>query len=129
MIERVVHPYNLQKAVEQVVSNKGSAGVDGIKTSQLKALFPQRKDQLLEAIRQGNYHPQAILGVERFPKATEKPDYWVFPPPPTECCNKPYRRLSHRYLNPNLATIVLDLDLTKTPDKLLDKLGNTSIKG
>ncbi len=33
MIERVVHPYNLQKAVEQVVSNKGSAGVDGIKTT------------------------------------------------------------------------------------------------
>jgi hypothetical protein len=46
MIERVVHPYNLQKAVEQVISNKGSAGVDAIKTSQLKTLFPQRKDQL-----------------------------------------------------------------------------------
>lgn len=71
MIERVVHPYNLQKAVEQVVSNKGSAGVDGIKTSQLKALFSQRKDQLLEAIRQGNYQPQAILGVE-IPKGNGK---------------------------------------------------------
>jgi len=64
MIERVVHPYNLQKAVEQVISNKGSAGVDGIKTNQLKTLFPQRKDQLLEAIRQGNHQPQPILGVE-----------------------------------------------------------------
>lgn len=64
MIESVVHPYNLQKAVEQVISNKGSAGVDGIKTTQLKTLFPQRKVQLLEAIRQGNYQPQAILGVE-----------------------------------------------------------------
>ena len=71
MIERVVHPYNLQKAVEQVVSNKGSAGVDGIKTSQLKTLFPKRKDQLLEAIRQGNYQPQPILGVE-IPKGEGK---------------------------------------------------------
>ena len=64
MIERVVHPYNLQKALEQVVRNKGSAGVDGIKTTQLKTLFPDMKPQLLEAIRQGNYLPQAILGVE-----------------------------------------------------------------
>ena len=71
MIERVVHPYNLQKAVEQVISNKGSAGVDGIKTSQLKTLFPKRKDQLLEAIRQGNYQPQPILGVE-IPKGEGK---------------------------------------------------------
>lgn len=71
MIERVVHPYNLQKAVEQVISNKGSAGVDGIKTSQLKTLFPQRKAQLLEAIRQGNYLPQPILGVE-IPKGNGK---------------------------------------------------------
>lgn len=59
MIERVVHPYNLQKAVEQVISNKGSAGVDGIKTSQLKTLFPKRKDQLLEAIsHSGRGNPQ-----------------------------------------------------------------------
>lgn len=64
MIEKVVHPYNLQKAVEHVISNKGNAGVDGIKTIQLKTLFPQRKPQLLEAIRQGKYQPSAILGIE-----------------------------------------------------------------
>lgn len=71
MIERTVHHYNLQKALEQVVSNKGSAGVDGIKTAQLKMLFPQLKPQLLEAIRKGNYHPQPILGVE-IPKGNGK---------------------------------------------------------
>lgn len=64
MIERVVHSYNLQKALEQVIRNKGSAGVDGIKTTQLKMLFPKTKNQLLESVRQGNYVPQAILGVE-----------------------------------------------------------------
>jgi group II intron reverse transcriptase/maturase len=64
MIERVVHSYNLQKALEQVIRNKGSAGVDGIKTTQLKTVFPKMKEQLLEAVRQGNYAPQAILGVE-----------------------------------------------------------------
>jgi group II intron reverse transcriptase/maturase len=71
MIERVVHPYNLQKALEQVVSNKGSAGVDGIKTSQLKMLFPQLKAPLLEVVKQGIYLPQAILGVE-IPKGNGK---------------------------------------------------------
>jgi group II intron reverse transcriptase/maturase len=64
MIERVVHPYNLQKALEQVIRNKGSAGVDGLKTTQLKTVFPKMKEQLLEAVRQGSYLPQAILGVE-----------------------------------------------------------------
>jgi RNA-directed DNA polymerase len=71
MIERVVHPYNLQKALEQVVSNKGSAGVDGIKTTQLKTLFPKMKDQLLEEVKQGIYLPRAILGVE-IPKGNGK---------------------------------------------------------
>jgi RNA-directed DNA polymerase len=71
MIERAVHPYNLQKAVEQVISNKGSAGVDGIKTAQLKTLFPQVKPQLLEAIRAGSYQPRPILGVE-IPKGNGK---------------------------------------------------------
>jgi RNA-directed DNA polymerase len=64
MIERVVHPYNLQKALEHVVLNGGSAGVDGIKTTQLKVLFPKVKDPLLEEVKQGKYLPKAILGVE-----------------------------------------------------------------
>lgn len=71
MIARVVHPYNLQKALEQVIANKGSAGVDGIKTTQLKELFPQWKFQLLEEIAKENYLPQPILGVE-IPKGNGK---------------------------------------------------------
>ena len=71
MIERVIHSYNLQKALEQVIRNKGSAGVDGLRATQLKVLFPKKKDQLLEAVRQGNYVPQAILGLE-IPKGNGK---------------------------------------------------------
>jgi hypothetical protein len=29
--EQVLHPYNLQRALKQVIVNKGSAGVDGMK--------------------------------------------------------------------------------------------------
>lgn len=71
MIERVIHPYNLQKALEQVIANKGSAGVDGIKTAQLKEHFPKGKDQLLEKIKRESYLPQPILGVE-IPKGNGK---------------------------------------------------------
>ena len=71
MIARVVHPYNLQKALEHVIANKGSAGVDGIKTAQLKEYFPTRKTQLLRDIVNDNYLPEAILGVE-IPKGIGK---------------------------------------------------------
>lgn len=71
MIARVVHPYNLQKALEHVISNRGSAGVDGVKVSQLKESFPKRKPQLLEDIVNGNYYSQPILGVE-IPKGNGK---------------------------------------------------------
>ena len=71
MIARVVHPYNLQKALEHVISNRGSAGVDGVKVSQLKERFPNRKPQLLEDIVKGNYCSQPILGVE-IPKGNGK---------------------------------------------------------
>ncbi|TDE00466.1 group II intron reverse transcriptase/maturase [Flavobacterium hiemivividum] len=71
MIARVVHPYNLQKALEHVVSNRGSAGVDGVKVSQLKERFPKRKLQLLDDIAKENYLSQPILGVE-IPKGNGK---------------------------------------------------------
>jgi hypothetical protein len=39
MIEQVLHPYNLQRALCQVIANKGSAGVDGLKTIDLEDNF------------------------------------------------------------------------------------------
>ena len=71
MIEQVVHPYNLQKALQQVIANKGSAGVDGMKTSQLEAYFREHKPALLQAVKGNHYLAQAILGVE-IPKSNGK---------------------------------------------------------
>ena len=64
MIAQVTHPYNLQKALRQVVVNKGSAGVDGLKTTQLADYFREHKPVLLEDIKNDRYLPQPILGVE-----------------------------------------------------------------
>ena len=54
MITRVVHPFNLQRALEHVIANKGSAGVDGVSIRELRKVFSEKKLQLIEASKQGN---------------------------------------------------------------------------
>jgi len=71
MIEKVIHPRNLNRAWRQVVSNKGSAGVDGVPVSELSAHLKADKAWLLESLQSGTYLPKAILGVE-IPKANGK---------------------------------------------------------
>ena len=71
MIEQVLHPYNLQGALWQVIANKGSAGVDGRKTTELTDYFRENKSSMLQSIKEGKYHAQPILGVE-IPKANGK---------------------------------------------------------
>ena len=71
MIERVVHPYQLQKALEHVIANKGSAGVDGISVREIRKKFADRKLQLIEAIKTGSYQVQPILGIT-IPKGNGK---------------------------------------------------------
>src|SRR5690554_3453523 len=71
MIERVVHPYQLQKALEHVIANKGSAGVDGISVREIRKKFADRKLQLIEQIKTGSYQVQPILGIT-IPKGNGK---------------------------------------------------------
>ena len=51
------------KAYRQVVSNKGSAGVDGMSVKELYAYLTKNRERIETEIRQGKYLPQAILGV------------------------------------------------------------------
>ena len=71
MIERVVHPYQLQKALQHVIANKGSAGVDGISVREIRKIFTEKKLQLIEQIKIGSYQVQPILGIE-IPKGDGK---------------------------------------------------------
>ena len=71
MIEQVVHPYNLQRALRQVIVNKGSAGIDKMKVGELTDYFREHKQTIIKTIQEGNYQVQAILGVE-IPKANGK---------------------------------------------------------
>ncbi|WP_243718127.1 reverse transcriptase domain-containing protein, partial [Pedobacter changchengzhani] len=64
LIEQVLRPQNLQKALQQVIANKGSAGIDCLKTTELKAYVHNHKQALLATVKGNNYLPQSILGVE-----------------------------------------------------------------
>ena len=71
MIEKVTNLRNLQKAYDQVVSNKGSAGVDGMPVHALSKHLQLNRNTLLAAIQKGAYQPQFILGVT-IPKSNGK---------------------------------------------------------
>ena len=71
MIEQVLQPKNLQRALQQVVANGGSAGVDGMRTTALQAYVSQHQETLRQKMLRNEYLPQPILGVE-IPKANGK---------------------------------------------------------
>lgn len=71
MIEKVLRPKNLTLAYRQVVSNKGSAGVDGMKVSELKSFRDDNRTTIALRILNRKYMPQAIKGVE-IPKSNGK---------------------------------------------------------
>ena len=64
MIEQVLHPRNLERALQQVISNKGSAGIDGMKVSELTEYMRNNKAQLMQEIKEGKYLPTIIRGKE-----------------------------------------------------------------
>jgi RNA-directed DNA polymerase len=59
------------RAYHQVVSNKGSAGVDGMTVKELYVHLTKNREQIVSGIRGNRYLPQAILGVE-IPKSNGK---------------------------------------------------------
>jgi len=70
-IERILSAKNLTQACDEVIRNKGAAGVDAMKTEELKAYLDNNRKTLAESIRTGNYFPQPIRGKE-IPKSNGK---------------------------------------------------------
>lgn len=71
MIEQVLNRSNVMGAYRQVMSNKGSAGVDGMPVRELYEYLTKNRARIESELRQGKYLPQAILGVE-IPKSNGK---------------------------------------------------------
>ena len=127
MITRVVHPFNLQRALEHVIANKGSAGVDGVSIRELRKAFSEKKLQLIEAIKQGNYQVQPILGIE-IPKGNGKTRLLGVPTTTERVLQQALAQTIAPLFEPDLVITAMDLDLTRMPDKPLDNLGITSIQ-
>jgi len=71
MIENVINPRNMRLAYQQVLKNKGSAGIDGMQLTELTTYVKQHRDEIATALYKGKYNAQAILGVS-IPKSNGK---------------------------------------------------------
>lgn len=64
LLEQILSPTNLNKAYRQVVSNKGSGGVDGMQTEELLPWLHLHKEELTVSIEHGCYKPNPARRVE-----------------------------------------------------------------
>jgi group II intron reverse transcriptase/maturase len=71
MIEKVLNRKNLYKAYRKVVQNKGSAGMDDMKVTELFSFLESNRDKIATSILNHTYVPKPIKGVE-IPKSNGK---------------------------------------------------------
>ena len=64
LMEKIADPLNLSAALRQVVSNGGSAGIDGMSVKGLQVWFSTNYDRLSTALKSGTYHPEVVRGVQ-----------------------------------------------------------------
>lgn len=63
LIDKVWKPENLQSATDQVLRNKGGAGVDGQSCEEYRRRAPERLERLQEQIKSGSYTPPPVKRV------------------------------------------------------------------
>lgn len=64
LLETIVEDANIEKAIQRVVSNKGSGGVDKMQVAEVRTHFAQNWSYLKKLIVEGHYSPQAVRRVE-----------------------------------------------------------------
>ena len=77
-LERILARGNLMQALKKVEANKGSCGVDGMETSELRAYFKSNPGKLTEQILQGTFKPSPIRRVY-IPKDNGEQRPWGIP--------------------------------------------------
>ena len=64
MLEEILDYRNITKALKQVTSNKGTGGVDGMQTEELRDWLETNWMVLKQSILEGSYRPQPVRKVE-----------------------------------------------------------------
>jgi group II intron reverse transcriptase/maturase len=77
LLEQIVSPENLNKAYRQVLSKRGSGGIDKMAVSELKEYLLTNKKELINNILTGKYRPQPLRRVEIPKDAGNKRDLGI----------------------------------------------------
>jgi len=64
MLNQILHRDNLNQAYKRVIRNKGSHGVDGVPTSELKSQISEHWDSIHQQLLEGAYKPSPVRRVE-----------------------------------------------------------------
>ena len=64
MLEEILDYRNIQKALQQVIRNKGAGGIDGMETGELQGWLESHWLEWKESILEGRFRPQAVRKVE-----------------------------------------------------------------
>lgn len=64
LMEEIVRKDNILRAVKQVESNRGSAGVDGMRPGELRTYLREHWRSLREELLSGSYKPRAVKRIE-----------------------------------------------------------------
>ena len=68
LMEAILHPANLQTAIEAVRRNKGCAGIDGKSIAETERYWQQHWPTIEAKLRSGTYVPTPLMGI-KIPKA------------------------------------------------------------
>jgi len=95
MIDLVLSKENLKRAYDQVLRNKGAAGIDNRSVDDLKLYLWQNWHSIKHKIETGSYQPDPILGVE-IPKKSGKTRLLGIP----TVCDRLLHQALHQQLSP-----------------------------
>ncbi|MFN6946900.1 MAG: hypothetical protein ACK4ND_18290 [Cytophagaceae bacterium] len=62
MIEKVLQPKNLTRALQKVISNDGAAGIDDMTVKELKAFADENRIAIASSIPNRTYIPKPVKG-------------------------------------------------------------------
>ena len=64
LMDQLVSSQNMRAAYEQVYGNKGAAGIDGMKVTELRPYLHKNWSRIKQELLTGQYYPQAVKSVK-----------------------------------------------------------------
>jgi group II intron reverse transcriptase/maturase len=64
ILEQILSPTNMNRAYKRVRGNKGAGGIDKMSVESLRDYLVEHKDELIDSILDGTFHPNPVRQVE-----------------------------------------------------------------